>query len=139
MPTPLHLTLEIDGDGAHPAAWRRAAHPPEALLTPQRVRAVAAIAENAGFTLVTLDDEALPPGRAPDPVGRAGWVVAESTAPESARAWGRPLVDGPAARAGEARDSVRVTRELWDSWEDDAVIRDVATSRYLDADQLHYI
>jgi alkanesulfonate monooxygenase SsuD/methylene tetrahydromethanopterin reductase-like flavin-dependent oxidoreductase (luciferase family) len=186
VPTPLHLTLEIDGDGAHPAAWRRAAHPPEALLTPHRVRAVAAIAENAGFTLVTLDDEALPPGRAPDPVGRigaveraafiaastsvlgiapvisttyaepfhtssqlasldhisigrAGWVVAESAAPESARAWGRPLVDGPAARAGEARDSVRVTRELWDSWEDDAVIRDVATSRYLDADQLHYI
>ena len=28
---------------------------------------------------------------------------------------------------------------LWDSWEDDAVIRDVATSRYLDRDRLHYI
>src|SRR5882724_9209275 len=64
VPTPLHLALEIDGDGAHPAAWRRAAHPPDALLTPRRSRAVAAVAENAGFTLVTLDDDVLPPGPA---------------------------------------------------------------------------
>ena len=28
---------------------------------------------------------------------------------------------------------------LWDSWEDDAVIRDVATGRYVDRDRLHYI
>jgi len=27
---------------------------------------------------------------------------------------------------------------LWDSWEDDAVIRDVATGRYIDVDKLHY-
>jgi hypothetical protein len=32
-----------------------------------------------------------------------------------------------------------VVRGLWDSWEDDAVVRDVATSRYLDRDRLHYI
>jgi hypothetical protein len=28
----LHLAVEIDGDGAHPAAWRRAAHSPDQLL-----------------------------------------------------------------------------------------------------------
>ncbi|HKU02880.1 MAG TPA: nitrilotriacetate monooxygenase, partial [Arthrobacter sp.] len=28
---------------------------------------------------------------------------------------------------------------LWDSWEDDAVIRDVATGRYIDVDKLHYV
>lgn len=183
---PLHLALEIDGDGSHPAAWRRAAHPPAALLTPQRLRSVGAIAENAGFTLVTLDDEILAPGRHPDAVGRigameraaylaastsvlgvapvistsyaepfhtssqlasldhlsagrAGWVVAESPAPEAARTWGRPLVSGERARRREAHDSVRVARDLWDSWEDNAVVRDVATSRYLDRDRLHYI
>jgi alkanesulfonate monooxygenase SsuD/methylene tetrahydromethanopterin reductase-like flavin-dependent oxidoreductase (luciferase family) len=32
-----------------------------------------------------------------------------------------------------------VVRQLWDSWEDDAVIRDVATGRYVDRDKLHYI
>jgi alkanesulfonate monooxygenase SsuD/methylene tetrahydromethanopterin reductase-like flavin-dependent oxidoreductase (luciferase family) len=30
-------------------------------------------------------------------------------------------------------------RRLWDSWEDDAVIRDVTTGRYVDVDKLHYI
>lgn len=186
MTQPLHLALEIDGDGAHPAAWRRAAHSPAALLTPDRVRTVGRIAENAGFTMVTLDDEMLPPDAHPNPVGRigsmeraaflaastsvlgiapvvsttyaepfhtssqlasldhisrgrAGWVVGVSPAPEAARAWGRPPVDGDPARAREARDSARVVRELWDSWEDDAVIRDIATSRYLDRDRLHYI
>jgi hypothetical protein len=172
MPNPgLHLAVEIDGDGAHPAAWRRA----DDLTAPRRVRAVAAVAENAGFTLATVDDE-LGAGRIgaveraafiaaatstlgivptvsttyTEPfhvssqlasidhisAGRAGWLVSESTAAETARAWGRPVVDDTRR---EARDSTRVVRDLWDSWEDDAVIRDVATSRYLDRDRLHYV
>ncbi|MFF0141967.1 LLM class flavin-dependent oxidoreductase [Streptomyces sp. NPDC005227] len=182
----LHLAVELDGDGAHPAAWRRAAHSPDHLLSPRRVAGVAAVAENAGFTLITLDDATLPPGVSPNPVGRigaveraafvaastttigiapvvavtyaepfhvssqlasldhisvgrAGWVVAEEDRPEAARAWGRPEVSGPAARARESRDGVEVARALWDSWEDDAVIRSVATSRYLDRERLHYI
>ncbi len=39
----------------------------------------------------------------------------------------------------EAADAVEVVRRLWDSWEDDAVIRDVASGRYIDRDKLHYI
>jgi hypothetical protein len=183
---PLHLACEIDGDGAHPAAWRRAAHSPDQLLTAARTRSVGRIAENAGFTLVTLDDDVLPPGPVPSPagrigameraaflaaststlgiapvlatsyaepfhvssqlasldhisVGRAGWVVASSPAPEAAQVWGRPPVTTDEAHRREARDSVLVSRALWDSWEDDAVIRDVATSRYLDRNRLHYI
>ncbi|MEU8950571.1 LLM class flavin-dependent oxidoreductase [Streptomyces sp. NPDC048489] len=181
----LHLAVELDGDGAHLAAWRRAAHSPDQLITPRRVAQVAAIAENAGFTLITLDDGVLPPGAAPDPVGRigaveraafvaaststigiapvvpvtyaepfhvssqlasldrisagrTGWVLTEEERPEAARAWGRPLVAGADARARESRDGIEVARALWDSWEDDAVIRSVATSRYLDRDRLHY-
>jgi alkanesulfonate monooxygenase SsuD/methylene tetrahydromethanopterin reductase-like flavin-dependent oxidoreductase (luciferase family) len=34
---------------------------------------------------------------------------------------------------------VRVGRDLWDSWEDDAAIRDVDTGRYLDRAKLHHI
>jgi len=30
-------------------------------------------------------------------------------------------------------------RRLWDSWEDDAVIRDVASGRYIDRNRLHYV
>jgi alkanesulfonate monooxygenase SsuD/methylene tetrahydromethanopterin reductase-like flavin-dependent oxidoreductase (luciferase family) len=184
MVTPLHLALEIDGAGAHPAAWRRAAHTPVRLLTPSRLRPLGRAAENAGFTLVTLADDLTPPDAGPigrigameraafiaasttplgiaptvstsyaEPfhtssqlasldhiaVGRAGWVVGVSSSPDTARAWGRRALPDAEAHRREARDSVRAVRELWDSWEDDAVIRDVATSRYLDRDRLHYI
>ncbi|MFC9128277.1 LLM class flavin-dependent oxidoreductase [Streptomyces sp. NPDC057099] len=39
----------------------------------------------------------------------------------------------------EAADHIEVVRRLWDSWEDDAEIRDVATGRFVDRDKLHYI
>lgn len=75
MPGPaLHLAVELDGDGTHPAAWRRAAHSPDQLLTPRRVAHVAAVAESAGFALITLEDGVLPPGASPGPVGRIGAV-----------------------------------------------------------------
>lgn len=37
----------------------------------------------------------------------------------------------------EAGDYVEVLRRLWDSWEDDAEIRDAATGRFVDRDKLH--
>jgi alkanesulfonate monooxygenase SsuD/methylene tetrahydromethanopterin reductase-like flavin-dependent oxidoreductase (luciferase family) len=40
---------------------------------------------------------------------------------------------------GEAADAVEVVRRLWDSWEDDVVLRDVATGRFVDRGKLHYI
>ena len=39
----------------------------------------------------------------------------------------------------EAADYIEVVRRLWDSWEDDAEIRDAATGRFIDRDKLHYI
>jgi alkanesulfonate monooxygenase SsuD/methylene tetrahydromethanopterin reductase-like flavin-dependent oxidoreductase (luciferase family) len=39
----------------------------------------------------------------------------------------------------EAADYVEVVRRMWDSWEDDAEIRDAATGRFVDTDKLHYI
>src|SRR5580704_9295836 len=39
----------------------------------------------------------------------------------------------------EAADFADVVRRLWDSWEDDAEIRDAATGRFVDRDRLHYI
>jgi alkanesulfonate monooxygenase SsuD/methylene tetrahydromethanopterin reductase-like flavin-dependent oxidoreductase (luciferase family) len=44
-----------------------------------------------------------------------------------------------ADRFDETADYVEVLRRLWDSWEDDAEIRDVATGRFIDRDKLHYI
>ncbi|MDX6502716.1 MAG: hypothetical protein QOG23_5980 [Blastocatellia bacterium] len=39
----------------------------------------------------------------------------------------------------ETADYVEVLRRLWDSWEDEAEIRDVATGRFIDRDKLHYV
>jgi alkanesulfonate monooxygenase SsuD/methylene tetrahydromethanopterin reductase-like flavin-dependent oxidoreductase (luciferase family) len=81
--------------------------------------------------------------------GRAGVQVRVSHRPKEAALFGRRtvpagLLDGtdPAALADlfdEARDYVEVVRRLWDSWEDDAEIRDAATGRFVDRDKLHYI
>lgn len=71
--------------------------------------------------------------------GRAGWQVRVSADPESALLLGRREALEPAALIGEAGDAIEVVRRLWDSWEDDAIIKDVATGRFIDRDRLHYI
>ena len=70
--------------------------------------------------------------------GRAGWQVRVSGTPHEAELFGRRDV-GAVDLFDEASDAVEVVRRLWDSWEDDAVIRDVATGRFVDRDKLHYI
>jgi alkanesulfonate monooxygenase SsuD/methylene tetrahydromethanopterin reductase-like flavin-dependent oxidoreductase (luciferase family) len=84
--------------------------------------------------------------------GRAGVRVKVGSSPAEAAHFGRRVlpdvgglgVDDPAAQAairelfGEAADWVEVVRRLWDSWEDGAEIRDVATGRFVDKDKLHY-
>jgi alkanesulfonate monooxygenase SsuD/methylene tetrahydromethanopterin reductase-like flavin-dependent oxidoreductase (luciferase family) len=69
--------------------------------------------------------------------GRAGWIATAAESHQAAAAVGRSSVSGEAL-AQAAAASIEVSRRLWDSWEDDAVIRDVATGRYIDVDKLHY-
>jgi alkanesulfonate monooxygenase SsuD/methylene tetrahydromethanopterin reductase-like flavin-dependent oxidoreductase (luciferase family) len=81
--------------------------------------------------------------------GRAGVRVRVSHRPDEAALFGRRTVAAgllddtdPAALAelfDEAADYVEVLRRLWDSWEDDAEIRDAATGRFVDREKLHYI
>ncbi|MEU1933067.1 LLM class flavin-dependent oxidoreductase [Streptomyces coeruleorubidus] len=83
--------------------------------------------------------------------GRAGLRVQITARPNEAAHFGRRIIpridayDSPAAREvvtelfDEAADYVEVVRRLWDSWEDDAEIRDAATGRFIDRDKLHYI
>ncbi|GGD88649.1 LLM class flavin-dependent oxidoreductase [Rhizobium anhuiense] len=49
-----------------------------------------------------------------------------------------PAIDGPALEQ-DATDAVEVIRRLWDSWEEDAIIRDRESFRFLDGAKLHYI
>jgi alkanesulfonate monooxygenase SsuD/methylene tetrahydromethanopterin reductase-like flavin-dependent oxidoreductase (luciferase family) len=85
--------------------------------------------------------------------GRAGLQARISSTGLEARQFGRRIIPEPfradtdTARSTaaisdlfeEAVDFVEVMRRLWDSWEDGAEIRDVATGRFIDRDLLHYI
>jgi alkanesulfonate monooxygenase SsuD/methylene tetrahydromethanopterin reductase-like flavin-dependent oxidoreductase (luciferase family) len=83
--------------------------------------------------------------------GRAGVRIRVSGSPQEAALFGRrrfePYKVEDADRPGtpiaelfdEAADYVEVVRRLWDSWEDDAEIRDAATGRFVDREKLHYI
>jgi len=89
--------------------------------------------------------------------GRAGVRVRVSASPDEAALFGRrefPALGADPLAAlrrpdtvaevsrdlfAEAADYVEVIRRLWDSWEDDAEIRDAATGRFIDRDKLHYI
>jgi alkanesulfonate monooxygenase SsuD/methylene tetrahydromethanopterin reductase-like flavin-dependent oxidoreductase (luciferase family) len=88
-----------------------------------------------------------------DSRGRAGWRVQTSVRPDEAGHVGRRTVpgldpdalDGPEAQAlvdelfAEAADAVEVVRRLWDSWEDDAEIRDDTANKFLDRAKLHHV
>ncbi|OZF50819.1 LLM class flavin-dependent oxidoreductase [Rhodococcus sp. 14-2470-1b] len=71
--------------------------------------------------------------------GRAGWEVAVSQDADEVTLFGRkgPQTVGELWR--EADDAAEVVTRLWDSWEDDAEIRDASTGRFIDRDKLHYI
>lgn len=178
------LGIELDGEGSHRAAWRRANHPPSESLNGRALLTKVRAAENAGFTLVTFEDSIVPPkgairgrvdavnrasfvaattstiGLVPvvettyaEPFhtssqlatldyssrGRGGWIAARVADPAAGRAWGRPILTEQVDLDREQRDSITVVRGLWDSWEDDAVIRDYASGRFLDRDKLHYV
>ncbi|KUN67551.1 LLM class flavin-dependent oxidoreductase [Streptomyces griseorubiginosus] len=83
--------------------------------------------------------------------GRAGVRVQITARPNEAAHFGRRTIpaieayDSPRTQdlvtdlLDEAADWVEAVRRLWDSWEDDAEIRDAATGRFIDRDKLHYI
>ncbi len=84
--------------------------------------------------------------------GRAGWRAQLSRPSENSHFgrrdipllriadYAKPEVQAAVAEYfDEAGDFVEVVRRLWDSWEDDAEIRDAATGRFIDREKLHYI
>ncbi|MER7763927.1 LLM class flavin-dependent oxidoreductase [Streptomyces sp. NPDC097619] len=182
---PIHLAVELDGAGWHPAAWREPGARPAELYTARHWAGLVAEAERGLLDFVSFADSfaADPhPGRIPgrlDAVltaariapltrgiglvptvtathtepfhvskavatldfvsgGRAGLHVRTEPDPAVARHFGRrafPVPEQDLAR--EAADHVEVVRRLWDSWEDDAEIRDTATGRFVDVERLH--
>ncbi|MGW6845454.1 LLM class flavin-dependent oxidoreductase [Streptomyces sp. NPDC054958] len=194
-PAPLHLAVDLDGAGRHPAAWREPGARPAELFTARYWAGLAAEAESGLLDFITFEDGLTLQSSSPtgadertdrvrgrlDAVltaarvapltrhvglvptvtathtepfhvskaiatldhvsrGRAGLRIQVSGLAREARHFGRrtaPFTDGELY--AEAADHVEVIRRLWDSWEDDAEIRDVATGRFVDREKLHHI
>jgi len=71
--------------------------------------------------------------------GRAGWNLVTGRNPEDAKNFNRTEHVAYADRYARAEEFVDVVRGLWDSFEDDAFIRDKATGRFFDAAKMHLL
>ena len=79
--------------------------------------------------------------------GRAGWNVVTSPLEGSALNYGKSAggsardlnLEHPAhdLRYRMAAEYIEIAKGLWDSWEDDAFIRDQAAGEFIDADKMH--
>ena len=69
--------------------------------------------------------------------GRAGWNMVTSWGMDEARNYGLEAPLESATRHERAVEFIDATRGLWDSWDDDAFIRDKATGQYFDPAKFH--
>ncbi|MDB5379296.1 MAG: nitrilotriacetate monooxygenase [Rubritepida sp.] len=71
--------------------------------------------------------------------GRAGWNVVTSVTDMEAQNFNRDKAPGYDLRYDRAAEFVEVVRGLWESWEDDAFIRDKARGLNYDPSKLHVL
>ncbi len=71
--------------------------------------------------------------------GRAGWNVVTTSNPDAALNFGLDEHVEHGERYERGREFVDVVKGLWDSWADDAFIRDVESGIYFDPDKLHVL
>jgi FMN-dependent oxidoreductase (nitrilotriacetate monooxygenase family) len=71
--------------------------------------------------------------------GRAGWNVVTTSNPDAAKNFGLEHHPEHGERYDRAREFVDVVTGLWDSWADDAFLRDVESGIFFDAGKLHVL
>lgn len=71
--------------------------------------------------------------------GRAGWNLVTTSNPDAALNFGMDDQMPHAERYARAREYFDVVTGLWDSWADDAFIRDVESGIYFDPTRLHVL
>lgn len=69
--------------------------------------------------------------------GRAAWNVVGGAFPQAAANFGRLPHPAHGERYARAREFLDVTKGLWDSWEEGALVMDKATGKYIDAAKMH--
>ena len=71
--------------------------------------------------------------------GRAGWNIVTSPLEGSALNYSKPEHPQHDLRYRMAAEYIELTKGLWDSWEDDAFVRDKASGQFIDPDKLHRV
>ncbi len=71
--------------------------------------------------------------------GRAGWNVVTTANPDASRNFGREDHMDHAERYKRAREFYDVVTGLWDSWADDAFVRDQESGIFFDPEKLHVL
>ncbi|MFF7709966.1 NtaA/DmoA family FMN-dependent monooxygenase [Pseudomonas sp. NPDC007930] len=71
--------------------------------------------------------------------GRIGWNVVTSTNDGEALNFGAEPILEHEARYRRAREFVGLALDLWDSWEDGALLHDAASGQFADPAQVHYL
>ncbi len=71
--------------------------------------------------------------------GRAGWNIVTTSNPDAALNFGMTDHMDHAERYRRAREFYEVVTGLWDSWDDDAFIRDVESGVFFDPAKLHVL
>ena len=71
--------------------------------------------------------------------GRAGWNVVTSPLEGSALNYSKPEHPAHDLRYRMAAEYIEITKGLWDSWEDDAFIRDQASGEFIDPGKMHQL
>jgi FMN-dependent oxidoreductase (nitrilotriacetate monooxygenase family) len=71
--------------------------------------------------------------------GRAGWNLVTSVQLSEALNFNRETILEPAERYGRAREFAQVVTSLWDSWDDDAFVRDKESGLFFEPEKLHWL
>jgi alkanesulfonate monooxygenase len=71
--------------------------------------------------------------------GRVGWNLVTSWSRDEAANFGLPAPLDSDARHARAREFADIVTRLFDTWEDEAFVRDKASGVYFDRDKLHFL
>ncbi|MBE9604541.1 LLM class flavin-dependent oxidoreductase [Acetobacteraceae bacterium H6797] len=108
--------------------------------------ALAAVTEHVGFVMTASTSYLEPYSLARrlasiDHIsnGRAAWNLVTSTSVDEAKNFGRQGPESSQKRHERAAEFLDVMRGLWDSWDDDAFMRDKASGQYFDRSKFHFL
>lgn len=108
--------------------------------------ALAAVTERVGFVMTASTSYLQPYALARrlasiDHIshGRAAWNLVTSTSADEARNFNQAAPDSSEQRHERAAEFLAVMRGLWDSWDDDAFMRDKESGLYFDRSKFHFL